>query len=127
VLKDIELKSGFSANGPAWVARVSVSRSGRTVYFNGRALKRIGKSGVAGNHRDLETGEEYWVSGVKKDGQDRHWAGSGKISIEASAVPEYLATVGRAELDATQFVVVADLSPTDVARLAALENEALAE
>ena len=30
----------------------------------------------------METGESYWVSGVKKDGQDRHWAGSGKVLIE---------------------------------------------
>jgi hypothetical protein len=25
------------------------------------------------------TGEEYWVSGVKEDGTDRHWAGSGPV------------------------------------------------
>jgi hypothetical protein len=127
VLKYIELKSGFADNGPAWVARVATSRSGRTVYFNGRALKRTGKSGVAGNHRDLETGEEYWVSGVKKDGLDRHWAGTGKVSIEASAVAEYLATVSRATLDVSRFAIVPDLPPTDPARFAALENEPLAE
>ena len=127
MLKYVELKTGFSDNGPAWVARVTVSRSGRTVYFNGRALKRIGKSGVAGNHRDLETGEEYWVSGVKRDGRDRHWAGSGKVSIEASAVPEYLATVGRTQLDTTRFVIIPDLPATHPARFAALEHETFSE
>lgn len=127
MLKYIELKTGFSDNGPAWIARVTESRSGRTVYFNGQALKRSTKSGFSSNHYDLETGAEYWVSGVKKDGQDRHWAGSGKISIERSAVPEYLAFIGRAELDATRFVVVADLPPTDPARFLARENEFLPE
>jgi hypothetical protein len=126
MLKYVELKSGFSNNGPAWIARVTVSKSGRTVYFNGRALKRTGKSGRLGNHQDAENGDEYWVSGVKKNGRDRHWAGSGRVSIEASAVPEYLALVGHADLDATRLEVVADLSRTEATRFVALENEKLA-
>ena len=59
-------------NGPAWIARVKLSKSGRIVYFNGKALKRAIGGGISGNHVDLQTGEEYWVSGVKKDGLDRH-------------------------------------------------------
>jgi hypothetical protein len=57
VLKYLELKSAYSDNGPAWVAKVGVSKSGRTLYFNGKALKRA--QGISGNHVDLETGEEY--------------------------------------------------------------------
>src|ERR1043166_1549161 len=90
LLRYIELKTGHAHKGPAWIARVETSRSGRTIYFCGRALKRATGGGIEGNHFDLETGEEYWVSGVKKDGTDRHWIGSGKISIERSAVQEYL-------------------------------------
>jgi hypothetical protein len=90
MLKYIEQKTGYADNGPAWIARVKVSKSGRTVYFNGRALKRIEGGGVGGNHIDLDSGDEYWVSGVSKRGVNRHWAGSGTIMIEASAVPAYL-------------------------------------
>jgi hypothetical protein len=90
MLKYIELKSGHNGNGPAWIARVKVSRSGRTVYFNGKALKRASGGGIAGNHYDIRSGQEYWVSGIKKNGLDRHWAGSGLVAIEAAAVPEYL-------------------------------------
>ena len=125
VLKYIELKTGHSDNGPAWVAHVSVSKSGRTVYFNGKALKRAGGSFVLGNHYDLETGEEYWVSGVKKDGSDRHSAGSGVVQIEASAVAEYLRVVGATELDASRFRVVPDCQKTDPAKFADLENRPL--
>ncbi len=71
MLKYIELKSGYSDNGPAWIARVTLSRSGRTVYVNGKALKRASAGMISGNHFDLETGEEYWVSGIKRDGLDR--------------------------------------------------------
>jgi len=123
VLKYIELKTGFNDNGPAWIARVKLSKSGRTVYFNGRALKQ-GSIG-AGNFIDLETGESFWVSGVKRDGTDRHWAGSGKILVEAAALEEYLALVGRTELDKSRFAVTHDICATDPSAFVELENKPL--
>jgi hypothetical protein len=127
MLMYIELKSGYSDNGPAWIARVEHSRSGRTVYFNGKALARTVGPCIDGNHVDIETGKEYWVSGVKKKGDDRHWAGSGRIMIEASAVAEYLRLTSAAELDNARFDVIDDLPSPDKARLHALENGTLAE
>jgi hypothetical protein len=102
LLKYIELKSGHSDNGPAWIGYVTPSKTRRTLYFNGRGLMRLkgqrrGESG--GNYIDMETGESFWVSGVKKNGQDRHWAGSGKVQIEAAAVPEYLKAIAAHILD----------------------------
>ncbi|MCZ2392014.1 MAG: hypothetical protein LC113_13180 [Acidobacteria bacterium] len=84
-------------------------------------MKRRGA--VSGNHVDLETGEEYWVSGIKKDGADRHWAGSGKVAIEESAVSEYLASTGRSELDLSRLEVIRDLLETDIRRFVDLENK----
>ncbi len=120
MLKYVELKSGQNDKGPAWIVHVKLSRSGNTVYFNGKALKRRG--GISGNHVDLETGEEYWVSGVKKDGTDRHWAGSGKIAIERSAVTEYLESVGQSTIDQSRLVIIADLPEIDIQRIYELEN-----
>jgi hypothetical protein len=37
----------------------------------------------------VETGEEYWVSGVKRNGEDRHWAGSGPVVVDDDAREEY--------------------------------------
>jgi hypothetical protein len=76
---------------------------------------------------DAETGEEYWVSGVKKRGRDRHWAGSGRVSIEASAVAEYLAEVGASELDRSRFEVISDLPTPRHEAFVALENAAREE
>ena len=123
MLKYIELKTGFSDNGPAWIARVKVSKSGRTIYFNGRALKQ-GFSGL-GNFIDLETHECFWVSGVKRDGADRHWAGSGRILVEAAALDEYLSIVGRTELDKSRFAVTHDIRETDPSAFVELENKPL--
>lgn len=122
MLKYIELKTGYADNGPAWIAGVKLSRSGNAVYFNGKALKRCLHCGVAGNHYDIETGEEYWVSGIKRDGSNRHWAGSGKVAIEASVVGEYLKLVGMAEPDQSKFEIVDDLPDTDQSKFYALEN-----
>lgn len=119
MLRYIELKSGYDDNGPAWIGRVKLSRSGQTIYFNGKAFKRVER----GTYIDLETRELYWISGVKKRGTNRHWAGSGRITIEAAAVAEYLELVGESELDRSQFIVSHSIAETDPARFHQLENE----
>ena len=63
-------------NGPAWIAYVQTSKSKRTIYFDGHALRRHVWVDRLGNHYDIETGDPYWVSGVKKRGSNRHWFGS---------------------------------------------------
>lgn len=85
----VELKSGYHDNGPAWIGRVTFSKTGRTIYYRGKSLRRITGGGISANHRDVATGEEYWVSGVKKNGEDRHWAGSGTVEIDEDVREEY--------------------------------------
>ena len=64
-LKYIELKSGFSEKGTAWIGLVSFSKSGKTVYFNGKGFQSLGGTGVeGGNYYEIGTGNEYWISGV---------------------------------------------------------------
>jgi len=121
----LELKSGHGDTGPAWISHVQASKSGRTLYFNGRALKRLVGGGISGNYYCLETNDEYWVSGVKKNGQDRHWAGSGPVMIDSRAVADYLKYRGIDRLDPTQHTVVTDIKETDISRLGDLENKTL--
>lgn len=123
MLKYIELKTGHHDNGPAWIGYVKMSKTGRTLYFNGRALHRLKKGSIAGNYMDLETREEFWVSGIKKNGQDRHWAGSGKIRIEATAVADYLTLMGTRKLAAAKYEVFEDTLLTDGAKFHRLEND----
>ncbi|MEX2205122.1 MAG: hypothetical protein WEF50_02735 [Myxococcota bacterium] len=87
----IELKSGHGNSGPARIGRVSFSKTGQTVYYNGKTFRRAKGGGIAGNFLDVDTGEEYWISGVKKDRSDRHWAGSGAVEIDDDAHDEYFA------------------------------------
>ena len=103
-IKYIELKSGYHDDGPAWIGKVEISRSGNTIYFNDHAFQKW--NGCMGNFVDLESGDEYWISGVKKNGADRHWAGNGKIQIDRKIIPEYLEITGEKEINTTRFTVV---------------------
>ena len=125
LLRYIELKSGYEDNGPAWIGYVTGSKTGRTFYFNGRGLMKLkgqrrGDSG--GNYIDMETGESFWISGVKSNGEDRHWAGSGKVLIQAAAVAEYLQIIGAKKLDTSRYEVTTSIRETDVERLSRLAN-----
>ena len=52
-------------------------------------MKSCKGSGIRGNYVNPETGIEYWVSGPKKNGQDRHWAGAGPVYVEPDVQEEY--------------------------------------
>jgi hypothetical protein len=126
MLRYIELKSGYSDNGPAWIGYVTPSKSGRTLYFNGRGLAKLkGANRIAhgGNYVDVATGESFWISGVKKLGSNRHWAGSGKVLIEASAVREYLEVTRRESLNESKYEVTDLIVETDIASLHLKANE----
>lgn len=118
----IELKSGFSDNGPAWISRVETSKSGQTIYFNDMALKKLKTPGIGANHFDIETGEEYWISGIKKNGLDRHWAGSGKVMIDEDVVDEYLKFTDSTELDKSKYIIVSIEKLFDKSRFDKIEN-----
>jgi hypothetical protein len=60
--------------GPAWIAEVTYSGSGRTVRWAGRSFERIRGGGIDGNYRCLEDGNEYWITGVKKRGSNRRYS-----------------------------------------------------
>ena len=100
----IELKSGYSDNGPAWIGEASFSRTGTTVYFNNKAFKRA--KGIGANHYDIETGEWYWISGVKENRQDRHWAGNGKIFIDRKVIDAYLELTDYYQLNKSRFEII---------------------
>ena len=65
--------------GPAVIGEVTFSKTGKTIYFRGKTFHRIKGGGVSGNYQCAEDGNEYWISGVKKRGSNRHVFGSGAV------------------------------------------------
>ena len=102
-IRYIELKTGYSDDGPAWIGKVAFSNSGRTIYFLDKAFQR--QRGFAGNYVDLETGESYWISGVKKTGTNRHWAGRGRIYLDRTLVDEYLQITNQEAIGENRFIL----------------------
>jgi len=99
----VEEINDSSYTGPAWIGFGLFNRTRKTIYFNGKIL---GKGrGMIGNFVDIQSGKEHWVSGVKKNGEDRHWAGHGKIFIDKSAIPEYLQIINESDLPKNKFVL----------------------
>ena len=88
----LELKThpgGHDDRGPACIGRVTFSKSGSTIYYKGKKFQRIKGGGGCSNYFDIESGGEYWISGCKKNGQDRHWAGGGPVEIDEDVREEY--------------------------------------
>jgi hypothetical protein len=99
---------------------VDFSKTGQTTYFNGRAFKGNGH----GSCFDIETKEIYWITGIKKDGQNRHWAGKGKIMIDKLVVEDYLKIKGWPHLDLNKYELV-EIPKTEKQRFVAIENGSL--
>jgi len=90
----VENKDGEIDGADGRIGWVSFSKSGQTVYYRGRELQRAKGGGIRGNFIDVATGEEYWVSGVKKRGSNAHWAEPVSVKIDADALDEYHALKG---------------------------------
>lgn len=55
----IELKTGYSGNGPAGIGLVEFSKTGQTLYFDDKALKKLRIPGELSNYYNIETGDQY--------------------------------------------------------------------
>lgn len=117
----IENKADLHGRGEAWIGKVEFSKTRQTVYFNNQAFKKMETGGSSGNYYDLETGNEFWISGVKKNGQDRHWSGGGKVNIDEQVIEEYLSIVNLKELDKSNFEIV-NIQKTDISKFSEIEN-----
>ncbi len=118
-IKYLEHKT--SNNGQAWIGKVEFSKTGQSAYFNNQCFKKLKSGGIAGNYFDLETGDEYWISGVKKNGQDRHMNGAGKINIDENIIEEYLTLVDFEYIDKSHFDIV-NIPKTDKLKFTEIEN-----
>ena len=93
----------------------------RTAYFNNKAFGK--KRGFGSNFYDIETGDDYWISGVKKNGKDRHWAGGGKILIDKKVIDDYLRITGDETLDKSKFEITEIIETRDKQDFVEIENQ----
>src|SRR6266704_3785971 len=84
----IEDKSN-GLSGPARIGRVEMTKLGKTIYYRGRTFRTLGGRGFKANFYDLETGEEFWISGPRRDGADRLYGERVPVEIDDDVREEY--------------------------------------
>jgi hypothetical protein len=88
----IERKAG-SLTGAARIGRVRFSKTFKTLYYRGLTFQSLKGAGYKASHRDLESGDTYWISGPKKSGKDTLY--SGVVEIDDDVRQEYWLEIRR--------------------------------
>lgn len=84
----IENKSeGLS--GSARIGRVTFSKSGKSIYYGEKEFRSLKGHGFKANYREVASGDEYWISGPKKNGSDRLYGERIPIEIDEDIREEY--------------------------------------
>ena len=80
----------YSTDGVnAHIGWVEFSKTGKTVKYKGLEFIKVKRVGGRGNFYEKTSGDEYWISGIKKRGSNVHWAESAKVAIDEDAMEEY--------------------------------------
>ena len=90
----IECKAG-ELMGAARIGRVTFSKTGRTLYYRGRKFQSLKGDGCKSNYYDVDSGEDYWISGPKRRGGDALYGGSGFTEIDDDVREEYWRDIRR--------------------------------
>jgi len=82
----IEYK-GEGIAGPARIGWVEVKERGKKLIYRGQSFRSLRGRGFKSNYYDTETGEEYWISGCRKDGRDALY--NTEVEVDEDALEEY--------------------------------------
>ena len=84
----IERKAG-ELTGAARIGRVTYSKTAATIYYRGKEFRSLKGAGFKANYYDVDTGDEYWISGPRKDGSDPLYATNIAAEIDTDVSDEY--------------------------------------
>ena len=87
----IENKSGNGLIGAARIGRVKFSKSGKSIHYKDKTFQTLDGTGFKSNYVDVDTGDEYWISGCRKDGRDALYGTSAEIDEDVRE--EYWETI----------------------------------
>ncbi len=90
----IEDKSN-GLTGPARIGRVEMTKLGKTIYYRGRTFRTLRGRGFKANYFDVETGEQFWISGPRRDGRDRLYGERVTVEIDEDVRTEYWTKIRR--------------------------------
>ena len=88
----IERKAG-ELTGPARIGRVTYSKTGSTIYYGGKSFQSLKGSGFKANYFEVESEEQYWISGPRRDGADALYATNVSAEIDEDVREEYWTSI----------------------------------
>jgi hypothetical protein len=86
-------KNGLIDDSSARIGWFTFSKTAQTIYYRDKSLKRIKGGGISVNYFDESTGDEYYVSCIKKLGSKPH-VEPVKVVIDDDALNEYKIIIG---------------------------------
>jgi hypothetical protein len=84
-----EISKGGGLHGTARIGRVTFSRTGATLHYREKSFRSLKGSGFKANYFCVETGEQYWISGPRRDGVDRLYKSDWPVEIDEDVREEY--------------------------------------
>lgn len=84
----IERKAGHLV-GDALIGRVTFSKTGKTIYYKDKVFQSPKGAGFKANYIEINSNEDYWISGPKRDGSDRLYNERIPVSIDEDVWEEY--------------------------------------
>ena len=82
----IEYK-GNGIVGPARIGWVQVKDKGKKLVYRDQSFGSLGGRGFKSNYYDVDSKEEYWITGCRKDGQNALY--STEVVVDDDALEEY--------------------------------------
>lgn len=79
--------------GEARIGRVYFSKTGRTLYYGNLKFQSLSGSAYKANYFEIESGDEYWISGPRKDQNNRLYGGNRGVVIDEDVKLEYEAYI----------------------------------
>jgi hypothetical protein len=86
---NVKIGENAGLHGTARIGRVTFSRTGATLHYGGKSFQSLKGSGFKANYFDVETGEQYWISGPRRDGTDRLYKSDWPVEIDEDVREEY--------------------------------------
>lgn len=75
--------------GGARIGRVYFSKSGKTLYYRGLRFQSLKGTGFKANYFEVDSGDHFWISGPRKDQDDRLYGGNRDVDIDDDVRDEY--------------------------------------
>jgi hypothetical protein len=82
----IEYK-GEGIVGPARIGWVEVKERGKKLIYRERSFRSLRGRGFKSNYYDVDTRQEYWITGCRKDGRNALY--NTEVEVDEDALEEY--------------------------------------